>query len=348
MTGRVVAIFVAPEAGAPMQSVAEAVAVAGAGLEGDRYRTGSGFYSATPTTPGARELTLIAEEALAEVARAGITFAPGEHRRNITTRGIALDPLLGRRFRIGETLCEGVRACPPCNHLEELTGKPVMKPMVDRGGLRARIVDGRHHPRRRSDRDRGGSRCLMRGPTASPSSRATASATRSSRRGCACSTASPPPAWRPRLRVRAFPLGLRLLPEDRPDDGRGRAGRACSSSTRSTSARSAGRTCRTTSASGGCGWRSARGSTSTPACGRSGCCRASPSPLRDATPETIDWVVVRENSEGEYAGIGGRNLAGARRRAARSRSRPRSSPRRAASGSSATPSSWRGRASGRR
>jgi MOSC domain-containing protein YiiM len=142
MTGTVVAIFVSPEAGAPMRLVEEAVAVAGAGLEGDRYRTGIGFYSATPTTPGARELTLIEEEALDEIARAGFTLASGEHRRNITTRGIHLDPLLGRRFRIGDALCEGVRACPPCNHLEELTGKAVMKPLLHRGGLRARIVAG--------------------------------------------------------------------------------------------------------------------------------------------------------------------------------------------------------------
>ena len=142
MAGHVVAIFVTLEAGAPMRSVETAVAVAGAGLDGDRYRTGTGFYSATPTTPGARELTLIAEEALAELARDGFPLAPGEHRRNIATRGVDLDPLLGRRFRIGGVLCEGVRACPPCNHLEELTGKAVLKPMVDRGGLRARIVEG--------------------------------------------------------------------------------------------------------------------------------------------------------------------------------------------------------------
>ena len=142
MTGSVTGIFIAGAAEAPMQSVHQASAVAGSGLTGDRYQTGIGFYSDTPTTAGARELTLIAEEDLAEVAAAGFPLAPGEHRRNITTRGVDLDRLLGQRFTVGETLCEGVRACPPCNHLDDLTGKPLLTPLVNRGGLRARIVTG--------------------------------------------------------------------------------------------------------------------------------------------------------------------------------------------------------------
>jgi len=140
MAGVVTGIFVAAEAGAPMQSVVEARAVAGSGLEGDRYWGGVGFYSATPTTPGARELTLIEVEQLNQVARDGFPLAPGEHRRNITTLGVALDGLLGRRFRIGGVLCEGVRACPPCNHLEAVTGRALLGPLIDRGGLRARII----------------------------------------------------------------------------------------------------------------------------------------------------------------------------------------------------------------
>ena len=126
-----------------MEQVAAAEAIASEGLVGDRYRDGIGFYSTTPTDPGARELTLIAEEALAAVlAESGISLSPDEHRRNITTGGIALEPLLGQRFRIGEVICEGVRLCPPCIHLEEVTGKAVMKPLVHCGGIRARIVGG--------------------------------------------------------------------------------------------------------------------------------------------------------------------------------------------------------------
>jgi MOSC domain-containing protein YiiM len=141
-TGAVVAIHVAGGAGQPMRTMQEVEAIAGEGLVGDRYRDGVGFYSAIPTTPGARELTLIAEEALAAVQQeTGIVLGPHEHRRNVTTRGIDLDALIGRRFRIGEVACEGIRSCPPCNHLEEVTGKPVLPPLVHRGGLRAKIVE---------------------------------------------------------------------------------------------------------------------------------------------------------------------------------------------------------------
>jgi len=142
MTGSVTGIFITAEAGAPMRSVVEASAVEGRGLDGDRYRDGVGFYSATPTTPGARELTLIEEERLDEVARDGFSLGLGEHRRNVTTRGAGLDGLLGRRFRIGGVLCEGVRACPPCNHLDAVTGRALLAPLIDRGGLRARIIAG--------------------------------------------------------------------------------------------------------------------------------------------------------------------------------------------------------------
>lgn len=143
MSGKVIAIHIADAASEPMREVQRAMAVAGSGLDGDRYRNGVGFYSQVPTDPGARELTLIAEEALAEVtAETGIQIPLHEHRRNITTRGIDVDALLGRQFRIGDVICEGVRACPPCNHLDELTGKPLLKPLAHRGGLRARIVSG--------------------------------------------------------------------------------------------------------------------------------------------------------------------------------------------------------------
>jgi uncharacterized protein YcbX len=143
VSGEIVAIHVASGAGAPMQAVAAAEAIAGEGLVGDRYRAGTGFYSLAATDPGAREVTLIAEEALAAVRQeTGIVLGPAEHRRNLTTRAMALDSLLGRRFRIGEVIGEGVRPCPPCTHLEEITGKPVMKPLIHRGGIRARIVAG--------------------------------------------------------------------------------------------------------------------------------------------------------------------------------------------------------------
>src|SRR5215212_9324780 len=143
VTGEVVAIHISRRAGLPMDELESVEAIAGEGLKGDRYREKIGFYSQTPTDPGARELTLIEEESLAAVlGETGLVLTPEEHRRNITTRAIALEPLLGKCFRIGEVVCEGVRPCPPCKHLEEITGKKMMKPLVHRGGIRARIVDG--------------------------------------------------------------------------------------------------------------------------------------------------------------------------------------------------------------
>ncbi|MBU6424015.1 MAG: MOSC domain-containing protein [Chloroflexi bacterium] len=124
-----------------MRSLPQVLAVAGVGLDGDRYATGRGYYSNDPE-PG-REITLIEIEVLEALASEhDLHLAPAESRRNITTRGIRLDPLVGRRFLVGEVLCEGKRLCEPCEHLAELTGKAVVKPLVHRGGLRAAIVEG--------------------------------------------------------------------------------------------------------------------------------------------------------------------------------------------------------------
>ena len=143
MAGRVEAIFVCAEMGAPMQSLAEVRAVADTGLEGDRYSRGIGFYSDRPRADGGRELTLISTEMLDDLfAASGIRLEPAETRRNLLTSGIGLNELIGRRFAIGEVLCDGIDYCTPCERLVQLTGKPVLKPLVNRGGLRARIVEG--------------------------------------------------------------------------------------------------------------------------------------------------------------------------------------------------------------
>jgi MOSC domain-containing protein YiiM len=141
--GRVEAICIAPAASVPMQDVTSIDAVVGVGLVGDRYAEGIGFYSPRPTDPGAREVTLFEAEVL-DLLRAehGIEFAPSEHRRNVTVRGVKLGELLGERFGVGEVVLEGVKDCPPCEHLQQLVGKPVLQPLVNRGGLRARIIVG--------------------------------------------------------------------------------------------------------------------------------------------------------------------------------------------------------------
>ena len=140
--GRVEAICIAPAGSTAMQQVENIEAVAGVGLAGDRYAKGIGFYSPRPTDPGAREVTLIEAETLDALRTSGIQLAPVEHRRNLTVRGQALSELVGRRFTVGEAELEGIKDCPPCVHLEEMTGKQLVQALATSGGLRARIVVG--------------------------------------------------------------------------------------------------------------------------------------------------------------------------------------------------------------
>lgn len=133
MSGWVEGIFIAAHATELPWSVRRARAIARIGLEGDRYFAGVGTWSDHPV-PGGKDLTLIEAEVLAEV------YLSGAHaRRNIVTRGIRLNELVGRRFRIGEIECYRDRLCDPCIHLEQLTGISVSA-LTHRGGLRADIL----------------------------------------------------------------------------------------------------------------------------------------------------------------------------------------------------------------
>jgi MOSC domain-containing protein YiiM len=137
--GRVEAIHLTDAGSQPMRAVERVRAMAGIGLEGDRYARGSGHHSGNVRDD--RHVTLIeAEEIEALETGSGIRLAPGESRRNVTTRGIRLNELVGRRFRIGGVECEGTRLCEPCQYLTDLLGKPVLAPLVHRAGLRARIL----------------------------------------------------------------------------------------------------------------------------------------------------------------------------------------------------------------
>ena len=131
-------IYIAPAARAPMQQLSHARAIPAAGLEGDRYALKQGtFYKPEPDF----ELTLIEAEALEAMARDyQIRLAPGEARRNLVTRGVALNHLVGKEFSIGEVKIRGIRLCEPCSHLEQLTGVPAIKGLRHRGGLRAQIL----------------------------------------------------------------------------------------------------------------------------------------------------------------------------------------------------------------
>ncbi|MBI4540203.1 MAG: MOSC domain-containing protein [Gemmatimonadetes bacterium] len=139
MAAHIVSIHITPAAGAAIRSVAEARAVPGKGLEGDRYATGTGFYSGNPR--GHDEITLIEVETIEALARDhAITIGPGDARRNLVTRGVALNHLVGREFRVGEVRLRGLRLCEPCGHLESLTQPGVKSALVHRGGLRAQLL----------------------------------------------------------------------------------------------------------------------------------------------------------------------------------------------------------------
>jgi len=137
--GSVVSIHISPAAGQPMETVPEARAVAGRGLEGDRYALGIGYYSKTPG-PGGRELTLIETETLEALGALGIKLSAAESRRNVATSGVPLNHLVGREFQVGTVRMLGTRLCEPCKYLDGLTQAGAMTALLHRGGLRARIL----------------------------------------------------------------------------------------------------------------------------------------------------------------------------------------------------------------
>lgn len=132
-----------PRAFLPMHSFPELELVAGRGIEGDRYLVGheAGFYSHKPEE--GRQVTLFEMETLEALRRDhGIELLPEEHRRNVTVEGVPLNHLVGRRFRLGGTIVEATRLSTPCRHIEEILGKAVFDPLVNRSGLNCKIIAG--------------------------------------------------------------------------------------------------------------------------------------------------------------------------------------------------------------
>lgn len=136
--GRVLHIHTAFAGGAPMQSHTRIKAVAGRGLDGDRYATGRGKYS---DIPDIREITLIEVETLEALARDHATdLAPAEHRRNITVRDVPLNHLVGRTFWVGDVQLRGGRLNTPCRYLDLLLGRAVCDLLTHRSGLNCEII----------------------------------------------------------------------------------------------------------------------------------------------------------------------------------------------------------------
>ena len=129
-------IHVTPRSAEPVEPVDRVSVVAGRGVEGDRkfgeHEPGSGH-----------DLTLIPVESLEALAEeTGIQLEPGESRRQVTTRGVDVHALVGRRFTVGSVEAVGIELCEPCNHLEKLTRPGVMRGLAHRAGINADVVRG--------------------------------------------------------------------------------------------------------------------------------------------------------------------------------------------------------------
>jgi MOSC domain-containing protein YiiM len=139
--GQLIGIYIAGRQCDNLQAVEQIEAVTGRGLAGDRYFLKEGTFSSKDGPD--REVTLIESEALDALLRDyEITLEPDQARRNLLTRGVPLNHLVGREFTVGDVVLRGLRLCEPCGHLEKLTLKGVLKGLSHRGGLRAQIVRG--------------------------------------------------------------------------------------------------------------------------------------------------------------------------------------------------------------
>ena len=138
MPPTVEAIFTAPAAGVPMVARDQVEAIPGQGLAGDRYRNKTGHWSGMQRP--VMEATFIEAEVIESVAaELGISLEPAELRRNFVTRGVRLESLLGKRFRVGDVTFDGLSPDAPCRYLQELLGKQIQRPLLGRAGIRAAI-----------------------------------------------------------------------------------------------------------------------------------------------------------------------------------------------------------------
>ncbi len=137
--GTVRHIHIAHQASQPMRALPQAEIRAGQGIVGDRYANKIGRYSGAPK-PG-RHITMIEEEVIEAIAQdQGIPFGAHESRRNITTRGIRLNPLVGKQLHIGTVVLDVMRLCDPCAYLQQLLVRPVLQLLVARAGIRCDVI----------------------------------------------------------------------------------------------------------------------------------------------------------------------------------------------------------------
>jgi len=139
LQGRLVAIYVAGEAGAPMEWLAEARCLPGLGIDGDRYASGKGHWRKTDGC----EVTLVRREDIERADRRSVSgFLDGQHRRNLVVEGIAMAAYRRRRVRIGEVLLEFHRLRPPCAYLDRLLQPGAARALGKAAGIGLRVIEG--------------------------------------------------------------------------------------------------------------------------------------------------------------------------------------------------------------
>jgi MOSC domain-containing protein YiiM len=139
MRGEVIGIYIAPKAEELPHPVQCARVIPGHGLDGDRYAKGIGTFS---NHKGQRDVSLIESEAIEAFAReSGISLTAAQIRRNVVTRGVRLNDLVGKEFQVGAIRMRGLRLCEPCTHLVRLTHPATLRGLVHRGGLYAAVLN---------------------------------------------------------------------------------------------------------------------------------------------------------------------------------------------------------------
>ena len=142
--GKLLFIHIADATSENMKELSVAELIKGKGIKGDRYFKGTGKYSGIPDV---RDVTIIEKEVLdvlqqnqPPIQEKSIILNPYEHRRNLTSEGVPLNYLVGKRFKIGDVILEGGRLNFPCKYLADLLNKPLVLPLYNRSGLNCKII----------------------------------------------------------------------------------------------------------------------------------------------------------------------------------------------------------------
>ncbi len=142
MTGRVIEIHIAAQSDAPADAKTSVQLEAGHGIVGDRHFLPQRALAMGDEPRRKEDISIIsADEIDAFNAQFQLAIPYGEFRRNIITRGIDLNALVGKRFRIGTVLCEGMELCEPCSKLARTVNRLVLPHLVHRAGIRAAVLE---------------------------------------------------------------------------------------------------------------------------------------------------------------------------------------------------------------